>query len=127
MASVSEYIMIREIDSVAVDYGFYKDIYHEFDSNPSVVLFVGVGYSEAQSFAVQFTKGHYDILAYTHSNQVSSSRVDAILFDMLLDAYDEVRDPDSDPDFRNHPMAAAKLLPVVMMVKQQFSVSCLNG
>ena len=118
--------MIREVDSVAVDYGFYKDIYHEFDSNPRVVLFVGVGYDEAQSFAVQFSKGHYDILAYVHSNQVSSSQVDAILFDMLLDAYDEVRDPDSDPDFRNSRTAAAKLLPVILMVKQQFSVSCLD-
>ena len=118
--------MIREVDSVAVDYGFYKDIYHEFDSNPRVVLFVGIGYSEAQSFAVRFSKGHYDILAYTHSNQVSSSQVDTILFDMLLYAYDEVRDPDSDPDFRTSPTAAAKLLPVILMVKQQFSVSCMN-
>jgi len=45
---------------------------------------------------------------------------------MLLDAYDEVRDPDSDPDFRTSPTAAAKLLPVILMVKQQFSVSCMN-
>lgn len=117
--------MIHEVDSIAIDYGFYKDIYHEFDSKPSVVMFVGVGFSEAQAFAISFSKGHYDILSYAHSNKVSSNQVDTILYEMLFDAYDDARDPDTDPDLRHNPAAAGKLLPVVLTIKQQFSISCL--
>ena len=45
--NVSDYILIDEVDAVAVDYGYYRSLYNEFEK-PVTVLFVGVGFSAAQ-------------------------------------------------------------------------------
>ena len=62
VAQVDNYILIREVDSMAVDYCYYKSLYHEFDDHPIVVLFIGVGFGESQAYAIEFTKDSYNIL-----------------------------------------------------------------
>ena len=120
--NVSDYILIDEVDAVAVDYGYYRSLYNEFEK-PVTVLFMGVGFSAAQAYAVEFSKDSYRILHYASSDRVSSSHVDALLFDLLCEAYDS--DPDDDfPSLRDLPAIASRLFPTVVATKHNFSEPC---
>lgn len=50
------------MDAVALEYGYFRNLHNEFDAAPLVVLFVGVGFSEAQAFTVKYTKVKYCIV-----------------------------------------------------------------
>lgn len=56
VADIHHYILISEVDAVAVEYGYFKNLHHEFDETPLTALFVGVGFSEAQAFIIHYTK-----------------------------------------------------------------------
>ena len=50
------------MDAVALEYVYFRNLHNEFDAAPMVVLFVGVGFSEAQAFAVKYSKvNHYQV------------------------------------------------------------------
>lgn len=56
MAGITEYILIGEPEAVALEYGYYMNLSHQFDEKPMTVLFIGVGYAASQAFVVQYTK-----------------------------------------------------------------------
>ena len=124
VAQVDNYILIREVDSMAVDYCYYKSLYHEFDDHPIVVLFIGVGFGESQAYAIEFTKDSYNILSFAHTNNVCSSMVDALMYEVFYEAYDENRDEDDDPDIRENSVLTAKLLNTIITTKHQMSDPC---
>ena len=122
--NVTDYILIDEVDAVAVDYGYYKSLYKEF-STPVTVLFVGVGFSAAQAYAIEFSNDSYRILHYASSEKVSSSRVDAIIFDLLCKAYEEDADEES-PSLRAISSIPARIFPTVVSTKHNLSEPCLS-
>ena len=54
--NVDQYILISETDAAAISFGYFRDLNHEFDTAPTVVMFVGVGFVEAQVFVVRFSQ-----------------------------------------------------------------------
>ena len=121
VGQVDNYILIKEVDSMAVDYSYYKSLYHEFDTKPIVVLFIGVGFGESQAYAIEFSKDAYHVMSYAHTNQVCSSKVDTLLYELFYDTYDENRDEDDDPDIRENSVLSAKLLNTIINTKHQMS------
>lgn len=72
-----------------------------------VVLFVGVGFSEAQAFAVKYSKVNhyqvrnhfqdkYEIISYEHTSEVNSSKLDTLVKELACNAFEEGSDPDYD-------------------------------
>ena len=113
--------MIREIDSIAIEYAFYKSINKEFDKEPRVVLFVGVGFAASQAYVVRFSKDSYEILSHEVSQDVSSSDVDAIIYDLVRKAYEQECDPENDPEFDNISNVYFRLFDKVVSTKLLFS------
>lgn len=58
ISGVKEYILIKEADAIAVEYGYERNLNNEFE-NPVTVLFVGVGFASSQAFVVQYTKVNF--------------------------------------------------------------------
>ena len=50
-----EYILIKEADAIAVEYGYESNLRNAFEK-PLIVLFVGVGFASSQAFVVRYTK-----------------------------------------------------------------------
>lgn len=55
VSQITDYVLIREADAIAVEYGYMRNLHNEFEI-PVTVLFVGVGFSEAQAFVVEYSK-----------------------------------------------------------------------
>ncbi|KAK8810907.1 hypothetical protein WA556_003990 [Blastocystis sp. ATCC 50177/Nand II] len=120
VSGITEYILIQEPDAVAVEYGYYLNLSHQFDEKPMTVLFVGVGYSASQAFVVQYTKDHFKILHYASSLEVSSSKIDSILLDLVIQSYDDQKG-DGDPDIRGNGDVYYRLFPRLLKLKMDFS------
>lgn len=58
VSQITDYVLIREADAIAIEYGYMKNLHNEFET-PVTVLFVGVGFSEAQAFVVEYSKVGY--------------------------------------------------------------------
>ena len=56
ITGINDYLFITEPEAIAVEYGYYKNLNKEFDTQPLTVLFVGVGFAAAQVFAVTYTQ-----------------------------------------------------------------------
>lgn len=125
VGQVENYILIKEMDSVAIDYSYYKSLYHEFDDHSLVVLFIGVGFSESQAYAIEFSENAYKVLSYTHTNKVCSSMVDALMYEIFYETYEMDRDEDDDPEIRDNPVLTAKLLNTIINTKHQVSDPCI--
>ena len=121
MAKVNNYILVREIDSIAVEYAFYRSINREFDKEPRVVLFVGVGFAASQAYIVRFSKDCYEILGQAFSYDVSSSDVDSIISDLMYKVYNDECTPGSDPDLSSIPNLDFRMFDKVVSAKQLFS------
>lgn len=130
VAGIAEYTLIYEPDAVAIEYGYYKNLSKEFDAKPLTVLFVGVGFAASQAFIVQYTKvktpmgcntqDHFKILHYASSQEVSSSKIDSILFDLTLQSYEDQKNP-SDPDIKGDSAVYFQLFPRILKAKESFS------
>lgn len=55
VSQITDYVLIRETDAIAIEYGYMKNLHNEFET-PVTVLFVGVGFSESQAFVVEYSK-----------------------------------------------------------------------
>ena len=121
MAKVESYVLIREIDSIAIEYAFYRSINKEFDKESRVVLFVGVGFAAAQAYVVRFGKDRYEILSQAFSQDVSSSDVDSIVYDLMCEEYNNERDEDGDPELTDIPDLYFRMFDKVVSAKQLFS------
>lgn len=50
--------------------------------------------------------------------------VDALMYEVFYEAYDENRDEDDDPDIRENSVLTAKLLNTIITTKHQMSDPC---
>ena len=52
-------MLIEEKDAIAIEYGYDKNLNHEFDEKKVTVLFIGVSFNAAECYAVTYSKvGH---------------------------------------------------------------------
>ena len=91
MVNINDYILITEADAIALNYGYYKAINHQFDT-PKTVLFMGVGFMGAQLFIARFTAEGYEIKSYHSSMEVSSNKMDELYMKAAIEDYLENED-----------------------------------
>ncbi|OAO18163.1 hypothetical protein AV274_0103 [Blastocystis sp. ATCC 50177/Nand II] len=119
ITGINDYLFITEPEAIAVEYGYYKNLNKEFDTQPLTVLFVGVGFAAAQVFAVTYTQDHFNILHYASSSEVSSGLVDSAFFQHIWEQYEEAKDEDSAPHEGNHDLYF-RVLEKIQALKKQF-------
>ena len=66
------------------------------------------------------TQDHFKILHYASSQEVSSSKIDSILFDLTLQSYEDQKNP-SDPDIKGDSAVYFQLFPRILKAKESFS------
>ena len=86
MVNINDYILITEADAIALNYGYYKAINHQF-ATPKTVLFMGVGFMGAQLFIARFTANGYEIKSRRSSMKVSSSKMDELYMKAAIEDY----------------------------------------
>ena len=52
----NQFLFIRDRDAIAIDYGYAKNLNHEFDEKDVTVIFVGVSFAVAECYAVTYSK-----------------------------------------------------------------------
>ena len=113
MVNITDYIIITEVDSIALNYGYYKAINHQLDT-PKTVLFMGVGFSHSQLFIVRFTAEGYEIKSYHSSSEVNSSKIDELYMKAAMEEYIE-QEGESEVGVEHYP----KFYEVAMKAKKQ--------
>lgn len=121
VSKVENYILIREIDSVAVDYAFYRSINHAFDSKPSSVLFLSVGFDASQAYIIEFSKDSYRIVSEVSSREVNSSQVDACVSELMFQSYEEQVDLSDEPNVRENPEIPYRMFSCAVTAKHNLS------
>lgn len=66
------------------------------------------------------SQDHFKILHYASSLEVSSSKIDSILLDMVIQSYDDQKG-DDDPDIRGNGDVYYRLFPRLLKLKMDFS------
>ena len=115
--------MIQEPDAVAVEYGYYLNLSHQFDEKPMTVLFVGVGYSASQAFVVQYTKVVLPSCAH-FAGPLQDPALRFIARSVVeQDRFHSSEDQkgDGDPDIRGNGDVYYRLFPRLLKLKMDFS------
>ena len=119
IANVNNYILIRDTESIAVAYSYYESLRHRF-TVPKVVLFVGIGFYEAEAFVVRFSNDSFDILAYEHTSKVGAQLVDALILREVERNYSELKD-ESFPDWKDIPSVYSRIMSTVNDCRNHFT------
>lgn len=88
VVNVNDYILIKEVDAIALNYGYSKAINNQLDT-PRTVLFMGVGFAATQLFIARFTATGYEIKSCHKSLEVSSSKMDELYMQIAMNDYME--------------------------------------
>lgn len=123
IAGIEEYILIHNIDSIALAYSYFKSLHKEF-SSPRTVLFVGMDFLAVEACVIRFSNDSYEILSYESSNEVGAQNIDSLIFQEVEKNYRDLMETEDGLD--SLPMVYAKIAPKVLECRNQFSPSSME-